>query len=244
MTIVNADVTGVVLAGGQGRRMGGVDKGLVDLAGAPSRTRMSADGTRAAVTVFVSGHSYSSPGFSTRTSIIDVHNGRMVAADLEAFAVVKDGQPLKAADFNFWGVTFTPDGKSFYATLQTAGQQWLVQGDIAQQRMTVIAPNVECPSLSPDGQRIAFKRRVMPPPQGRVVWQLIVRDLASGAEAVLARETRSVDDQVEWIDDREIAYALPDDTTPAATNAFALAIDGQSAPRLLAPLAYSPAVVR
>jgi molybdopterin-guanine dinucleotide biosynthesis protein A len=29
------DVTGIVLAGGQGRRMGGVDKGLVDLAGMP-----------------------------------------------------------------------------------------------------------------------------------------------------------------------------------------------------------------
>ena len=29
------DVTGIVLAGGQGRRMGGVDKGLVDLAGRP-----------------------------------------------------------------------------------------------------------------------------------------------------------------------------------------------------------------
>ena len=35
MTIAHADVTGVVLAGGQGRRMGGVDKGLVDLAGTP-----------------------------------------------------------------------------------------------------------------------------------------------------------------------------------------------------------------
>jgi molybdenum cofactor guanylyltransferase len=30
-----ADVTGIVLAGGQGRRMGGVDKGLVELAGKP-----------------------------------------------------------------------------------------------------------------------------------------------------------------------------------------------------------------
>jgi hypothetical protein len=214
------------------------------LAGAPSRTRMSADGTLAATTVFVSGHSYSSPGFSTRTSIIDVHSGRLLAADLEAFAVIKDGQPFKANDFNFWGVTFTPDAKGFYATLQTSGQQWLVQGDIAQQRMTVIAPNVECPSLSPDGQRIAFKRRMAPPPQGRVVWQLIVRELASGNESVLARETRSVDDQVEWIDGREIAYSLPDDTTPAATNTWALAIDGSSGPRLLAPLAYSPAVVR
>jgi hypothetical protein len=215
-----------------------------DLAGAPSRTRMSADGTLAATTVFVSGHSYSSPGFSTRTSIIDAKNGRLLAADLEAFAVIKDGQPFKASDFNFWGVTFTPDAKGFYATLQTGGQQWLVQGDVAQQRMTVLAPNVECPSLSPDGQRIAFKRRVTPPPQGRVVWQIVVRELADGKETVLAPETRNVDDQVEWIDNREIAYALPDDTTPAATNAWALAIDGQSAPRLLAPLAYSPAVVR
>jgi len=34
-TIASADVTGIVLAGGQGRRMGGVDKGLVELAGRP-----------------------------------------------------------------------------------------------------------------------------------------------------------------------------------------------------------------
>jgi hypothetical protein len=215
-----------------------------DLAGAPSRTRMSADGALAATTVFVSGHSYASPGFSTRTSIIDVPAGRLLVPDLEAFAVVKDGQPFKAVDFNFWGVTFTPDSKGFYATLQTGGKPWLVEGDIAAQRLTVLVPNVECPSLSPDGQRIAFKRRVDPPPQGRVVWQIVVRDLASGRETVLARETRNVDDQVEWIDERELAYALPDDTTPAATNTWALAVDGSTAPRLLMPLAYSPAVVR
>jgi molybdopterin-guanine dinucleotide biosynthesis protein A len=35
MTIADPDVTGIVLAGGQGRRMGGVDKGLVDLDGRP-----------------------------------------------------------------------------------------------------------------------------------------------------------------------------------------------------------------
>jgi molybdopterin-guanine dinucleotide biosynthesis protein A len=33
MTIAKADITGVVLAGGRGRRMGGVDKGLVELDG-------------------------------------------------------------------------------------------------------------------------------------------------------------------------------------------------------------------
>jgi molybdopterin-guanine dinucleotide biosynthesis protein A len=35
MTVSRADVTGIVLAGGQGRRMGGVDKGWVELAGMP-----------------------------------------------------------------------------------------------------------------------------------------------------------------------------------------------------------------
>jgi hypothetical protein len=43
---------------------------------------------------------------------------------------------------------------------------------------------------------------------------------------------------------RELRGALPDDTTPASTNTWAPATDGSSAPRLLAPLAYSPAVVR
>jgi molybdenum cofactor guanylyltransferase len=33
--ITRADITGIVLAGGMGRRMGGVDKGLVDLDGRP-----------------------------------------------------------------------------------------------------------------------------------------------------------------------------------------------------------------
>ena len=35
MTIPDPDVTGIVLAGGQGRRMGGVDKGLLELDGRP-----------------------------------------------------------------------------------------------------------------------------------------------------------------------------------------------------------------
>jgi molybdopterin-guanine dinucleotide biosynthesis protein A len=35
VTTAHTDVTGIVLAGGQGRRMGGIDKGLVELAGAP-----------------------------------------------------------------------------------------------------------------------------------------------------------------------------------------------------------------
>ena len=40
MTIAAADITGIVLAGGQGRRMGSVDKGLVALDGRPLVTHV------------------------------------------------------------------------------------------------------------------------------------------------------------------------------------------------------------
>ena len=41
------------------------------LTGPSSRTRVSADGRRAGITVFELGHSYAEAGFSTRTTIID-----------------------------------------------------------------------------------------------------------------------------------------------------------------------------
>ena len=39
-------------------------------------------------------------------------------------------------------------------------------------------------------------------------WHIAVYDLASGEETVLA-DTRSVDDQVEWLDNSTVLYALP-----------------------------------
>ena len=41
------NVTGIVLAGGQGRRMGGVDKGLQSLRGKPMVEWVSSEVTRA-----------------------------------------------------------------------------------------------------------------------------------------------------------------------------------------------------
>ena len=217
----------------------------VELAGPPSRARMSPDGRFAAMTVFVSGHSYASPGFTTRSSVLDVASGKWLVEDLEAFTVDRAGAAFKAADFNFWGITFTRDGRRFYATLGTAGKTYLVEGDLALRRMRVIFDDVECPSLSPDNRRVAYKRRIPAGALGRYVWQLRVLDLASGQERALAAETRSVDDQVEWLDDHEIVYALPAETqqSSAATNIWALRVDGSAPPRLLTPLAFSPAVL-
>jgi hypothetical protein len=215
------------------------------LAGPPSRARMSPDGKRAATTVFVTGHSYAGTDFTTRTSVIDAASGTMVAEDLESFAVERDGKAIKASDFNIWGVTFTRDSRQFYATLGTGGQTLLVRGDLGAKRLTVLREGVECPSLSPDNLRIAFKHRRERGPSGRITWGLSVLDLASGQVTPLSSESRNVDDQVEWLGNDELLYAMPEDETraSASTNIWALAIDGKSAPRLLLPLAYSPAVV-
>ena len=185
------------------------------------------------------------PGLHDPHSIVDVASGQHVVDDLEKIEVLREGQPFKAADFNFWGVTFTRDAQRYYATLQTGGKLFLVEGDIAARRMRVIHDDVECPSLSPDGTR-SRSSAASPAEKGRFVWRLHVLELASRRETALTAEARSVDDQVEWLGEREIAYALPDDSrgASAATDSWALAVDGASPPRLLARLAFSPTYVR
>lgn len=217
-----------------------------DLAGPPSRARMSPDGRLAAVTVFVSGHSYASVGFTTRTSVIDVAAGKWLVDDLEKFYVMRDGAVIKASDFNFWGVTFTRNSRRFYATLGTAGKTILIEGDLSARTLRVMHDDVECPSLSPDNTKIAFKRRRASETPGRFVWGLHVLDIATGKETALVAERRNVDDQVEWLGARDVLYAMPEDTSnaSAATNIWALPVDGVGPPRLLVPLAFSPTAVR
>jgi hypothetical protein len=93
--------------------------GAARLDGLLSRARVSPSGRYGAATTFVTGHSYRDQGFSTNTAVIDLER-RKVLANLEDFAVTKNGKPFDAIDFNFWGVTFADDNR-FYATLQTAG---------------------------------------------------------------------------------------------------------------------------
>lgn len=125
----------------------------IPLQGIPSRCRVSPDGRWAAMTVFLTGHSYSSVDFSTQTLIVDARNGT-IAADLERdFVVFERGRRIQAEDFNFWGVTFAPDSRRFYCTLSTAGRHYLLEGDIRTKSAQVVHENVECPSLSPDGTR-------------------------------------------------------------------------------------------
>jgi hypothetical protein len=201
----------------------------VRLDGIRSRTRVSPGGRYGAATTFVAGHSYREAGFSTLTALIDMSSGELIA-NLEKFDVTRDGKRFDSIDFNFWGVTFARDERRFYATLSSKGKYYLVEGDVSTRRARVIADGVECPSLSPDETRIAFKRR-----QGNE-WRLHVLELATGRETPLA-ETRSVDDQVEWLDDERILYGLVKDV-------WVVRADGQGQPRIHIRDALSPAVVR
>ena len=213
------------------------------LPGIPSRARISPDGRYAAFTVFVSGHSYDSAGFSTHTSIVDSVTGAPVVANLEQMEVWSNGSRLQAADFNFWGVTFMRDSSRFYATLGTGGVAYLIEGNLATNRLTVIKDGVECPSLSPDNTRVAFKKRV--PGTGLPKWRIAVLDLATLTET-LANEERYVDEQLVWLNDREILYtqAAEGALSRAVTDVWVVPADGTGQPKLLLHEAASPTPVR
>ena len=207
------------------------------LTGVPSRTKMSPDGAVVAVTVFVLGHSYAAGGFSTQTTLLDTQSAKMIT-DLETFAVFRDGVLFKGADFNFWGVTFASDGNRFYATLRSGGTNYLIEGAVDRRTARVIATGVECPSLSPDGRRLAVKKRANRPD---VQWHIALLDLATMRETVLDAEQRSVDDQVEWLDDNHVLY---NQTGPEGNNIWMLRIDLPEPPRIVVREGWSPAVIR
>ena len=175
----------------------------LQLAGIPSRARISPDGRYGATTSFVTGHSYADADFSTQTVVIDMQRGKVVA-DLEKdFTVTRDGKAIKEADFNFWGVTFTRRPGIFYATLRTGDTTYLLEGDLRTRRARVLHENVECPSVSPDSTRVAYKKWLGDR------WRLYVLNLATMKETPLADE-RPVDDQVEWLDNEHVLYGLGD----------------------------------
>lgn len=210
------------------------------LPGIPSRTRISADSTLVAQTSFVTGSSYGSVGFSTQTTISRV-NG-VDYGNLEDFTFLVDGQKVTAADRNFWGVTFADDGNTFYATAASNYQTWLVRGNLRGRTLVAIHDSAECPSLSPDGTKIAYKKRVADV-GGAPYWQLAVLDFASGAETLLPTKG-NVDDQAEWLNDTTLLYGQADEKTTGDSNVWSIPIDGSAGPTLFIAHAWSPSVVR
>jgi WD40-like Beta Propeller Repeat len=205
----------------------------LDVAGIPSRARVSPDGRYGSVTLFVTGHSYAEDGaFSTQTTIMDLERGEKLG-DLEQFTVTHEGRQVTAIDRNFWGVTFARDSDVFYATMATGGKTYLIRGSVSGRVAETLHENVECPSLSPDGTRIAYKSRT---DSSDTPWRLTVLDLETMRETPLA-ETRSVDDQAEWLDDERVLYGVDGEISVVPA-------DGSGRPRRYEAAADSPAVVR
>ncbi|MEU3645628.1 hypothetical protein AB0E59_19760 [Lentzea sp. NPDC034063] len=205
---------------------------VIQVWGTPSRTRVSASGRWVAWTVFRSGDSYlADGGFSTTAGAYDLQTGAHHGS-LEDFTSIVDGKRFELEDRNFWGITIAADDRTFYATMASGGKTWLMRGDFEAQRMESIRENVECPSLSSDGRRIAYKFRTGDR------WRLHVLDLDAGTDIALA-ETEHVDDQPAWLDDTTIGYARPVDGRPVL---FAVPADGSGSPRELRP-GTSPSII-
>lgn len=209
------------------------------LPGIPSRTRVSPDGTLVASTAFVTGHAYAPASFSTATEISHVGGGDY--GNLEDFTLLVDGKPIAPVDRNLWGVTFADNDNTFYATAASGVKTWLVRGDLAKRTLTSLRETAECPSLSPDGTRIAYKKNVTPGPIPH--WNIAVLDLSTNKETVLA-ETRSVDDQVEWLDSGTLLYGLPRAAAVGDDDVWSIAARAGAAPKLFIEHAWSPSVVR
>jgi dipeptidyl aminopeptidase/acylaminoacyl peptidase len=205
----------------------------VPVNGVPTRTRVSADGRMLGFTVFVAGDSYTSSGFSTRSGILDLGT-EVLTASLEDFTVDGHKPPT---DANFWGVSFAADDNTFYVTMSTGPHFYLVQGDHAAETLTILADGVECPSVSPDGGRLVYKKRL--PDR---TWRLWVYDLATRQRTQLA-EPANVDDQGAWLDDHTIGYGKLDERT-GAVSVWSVPADGSGAPIRLAENAESPSMVR
>ncbi|MEV4945934.1 hypothetical protein [Streptomyces sp. NPDC053755] len=205
----------------------------IALPGIPNRARVSASGRMLSWTMFATGDSYATAAFSTRTSILDLRTGYLVK-NMEQIPLTLGGRRYHAPDVNYWGVTFARDDNRFYATVATKGSTYLVEGDMRGWSARALRENVECPSLSPDGTRIAFKKKVSR--DVKAPWRLHVLDLRTLREHPVA-ERRSVDDQAAWADDGTLAYGHEGAvwTVPA---------DGTGAPRRLVSGASSPAFPR
>jgi len=209
------------------------------LPGIPSRTRVSPDGERVAFTSFVTGEAYATVGFATATQISTIDGEDF--GNLEGFSFTVDGAANTAIDRNFWGVTFTADPDVFYATAAAGSKTWLVRGDLAARTLTAVRESVECPSLSPDGTRIAYKKNIST--TATAYWSIAVLDLATNEETVMP-DTRNIDDQVEWLDDSTLLYGMPRDDQPGDADVCAIPADGSGASALFIEHASSPSVVR
>ncbi|MFJ6417800.1 hypothetical protein [Paeniglutamicibacter sp. NPDC091659] len=208
------------------------------LPGEPSRTRVSATGM-VGVTAFITGESYEQVGFSTRTTIATP--GGKDYGNLQDFTIKIGDQVLTAEDRNVWGVTFAKDGNTFYATAASGKQTWLMRGSLADRTMVAVGENAECPSISPNGKLIAYKKRRADSQPAH--WDIAVLDIAKGTEQIYPLES-GFDDQLEWLDSSTLLFGQPRTDNPGDADIFSMKLEAGASPQLFIEHAWSPSVQR
>ncbi|KAG1647470.1 hypothetical protein GQR58_030576 [Nymphon striatum] len=162
----------------------------------PSRARVDPSGQFVAYTEFVSGHDYTSAGeFSTRTVVYGLDDDDLFISD---------------------------SGERWRRSLP--GQRSQLLGCLYSEATNEAEPlNLEgsCPSVSPDGRFIVYKRadfdRAVLGEESNI--RLVLHDTDTGQERLLG-ETRFVDDQVEWLDEDTIVYAIKRDDEESIQPAY------------------------
>jgi len=208
----------------------------------PSRMRVAADGSVVTATGFVTGRSYADVGGDATTIVVLLDVAEDKLSGLVQYELDRPALSTEAAQY--WGVSFAdPAGDTFYATAHLGDGPVVVRGERESRTLSQPLFDGSCPSVSPDGSKMVYKAAR---PEGG--FDLAVHDLATG-ETRLLNEQRSVDDQVEWLDDDTILYALhadgeADEAVDPSFDIWKLDLAEGSEPELFIPAASSPAVVR
>ena len=180
---------------------------LYQIKGRVSRARISSDSQYVGTTVFTTGHSYLGVGGSSFSTTAQIGRTEQPSRqeDLQNWNITQqNGELVRAVDLNLWGVTFHPRvNTKFLVTVYYNGVPHMGEGDIQSRSIRVLAKGVECPSYSPEGERIAYKKRV-----GPTQWSPAVMDLTSMQSVVYTNVSKSVDDQIEWLDSNTLVFEV------------------------------------
>jgi dipeptidyl aminopeptidase/acylaminoacyl peptidase len=207
----------------------------IALRGVPTRLRVAPNGRLAAITTYAEEETPEGERLATDTVIVDLRSGE-VTADVREFTIENQNLPPLAGPIDVGSVTFERDSDRFFAFVSTPTERYLAAGSLRERRMRTIRTGVACESLSPEGRTLVVKK-----PGDAGFWQLAVIDLRTWQERDLAQGPRSVDDQVEWLDEEHVLFHNVDGNT---TSLWVLPIDGINGPHVLVKDAYSGSVQR
>ena len=205
----------------------------IPLRGVPTRLRVAPNGRYAAITTYAEEETPDGERLATDTVVVDLTSGA-VLADLRDFRIENDKLRPLSGPLDVGSVAFESSGDRFFAAMWTDTERYLVSGSLEERRMRTIRTGVASESLSPDQRKLVVKKLL-----ADGFWQLAVIDLGTWQERELAQGPRSVDDQVEWLDNEHVLFHAADDNT---TSLWMLPIDGVNGPRVFLKDAYSGAV--